>query len=296
MSSPLVELTILPREADIGGFTVRRLLPWRERRMVGPFIFLDHMGPASFAAGEGMGVMPHPHIGLATLTYLFEGEVLHRDTLGSAQPIRPGDVNLMTAGRGIAHSERSTPETRVKPHKLHGLQSWVALPKELEDGKPGFLHAPRADIPTLVEDDVKLHALFGQAYGLSSPIKPPSPAYYIDALLEPGAVLDMPRDYPERALYLIQGSIRINGETISAPALPVFAKGHVSVTALTPVRAMLLGGEPFPEQRYIWWNFVSSDKDRIEQGRLDWKAGKFGLIPGDEKEFVPAPDMVGHLK
>jgi len=288
---PLIELTIHPREADIGGLKVRRLLPWRERRMVGPFIFLDHMGPASFTDGQGIDVLPHPHIGLSTVTYLFEGDVVHKDTLGSNQHIRPGDINLMTAGRGIAHSERTGPETRSHPHCIHGLQSWVALPTEQEEQAPEFLHYKHENIPEIREDGVILKVAAGEAYGVKSPVKTSSPLFYVDTFLNAGSTLEIPQAYAERALYLIEGSLRIGGQTISAPLLPVFSPGKVVIEALTPAHVILLGGDPLSEPRYIWWNFVSSSKDRIEQAKEDWKAQKFGKIPGDEKEFVPLPEV-----
>ena len=286
----LIELSIPPREADIGVLKVRRLLPYRERRMVGPFTFLDHMGPAHFAMGDGMDVLPHPHIGLSTVTYLFEGSILHRDTLGSVQEITPGDVNLMTAGRGIAHSERTAGKTRAHPHLVHGLQSWVALPKELEEQAPAFSHHAAAFLPTVTRKGVRLNVVAGAAYGVVSPVPQSSPLFYVEAHLEAGASLEMPDEYTERALYLVSGEIRVGGQTASAPCMPVFASGKVVIEALTPVHVMLLGGEPLSEPRYMWWNFVSSSKDRIEEAKADWKAGKFGLVPGDEKEFVPLPE------
>ncbi len=291
ISTPLIELTIHSREADIGSLKVHRLLPWRERRMVGPFIFLDHMGPASFSGGQGMDVLPHPHIGLSTVTYLFEGDVVHRDTLGSTQHIKPGDINLMTAARGIAHSERTGPETKAHPHRIHGLQSWVALPKEQEEQAPEFNHYAQENIPEVRERGVILKVAAGEAYGVKSPVKTYSPLFYVDAFLDAGSTLEIPPAYAERALYLIEGTLRIGGQSISAPVFPVFSPGKVVIEAVTPAHVILLGGDPLPEPRYIWWNFVSSSKDRIEQAKEDWKAQKFGKIPGDEKEFVPLPEI-----
>ena len=287
---PLIQLTIPAREADIGGFKVRRLLPWRERRMIGPFTFLDHMGPAHFAQGQGIDVPPHPHIGLATVTYLFSGDILHRDTLGSKQHIVPGDVNWMTAARGIAHSERTGPQARLKPHEAHGLQSWVALPVEAEENAAEFLHYGASDIPSADRDGVRLRVAAGSAYGVTSPVKTYSPLFYVEARMEAGQKIQLPDDYTERGAYIISGKVRIGWDVIDAPALPVFARGKVVIEALTPAHVMLLGGEPLPEPRYMWWNFVSSSKDRIEQAKEDWEAGSFGKIPGDDKEFVPLPE------
>ena len=286
----LIQLSIPAREADIGGFTVRRLLPWRERRMVGPFIFLDHMGPAQFAEGQGLDVPPHPHIGLATVTYLFSGDILHRDTLGSKQNIVPGDVNWMAAGRGIAHSERTSAPARLRAHAVHGLQSWVALPREQEESAPEFLHYGRAQIPAADRPGIMLRVAAGAAYGAASPVKTCSPLFYVEARMEAGKSLEIPDDYAERGAYLVAGKLRIGGETVEAPALPVFAPGKIVLEALTPAHVMLLGGALLPEPRHIWWNFVSSSKDRIEQAKEDWKAGRFGKIPGDDKEFVPLPE------
>ena len=288
---PLIELTIPAREADISSLKVRRLLPWRERRMVGPFTFLDHMGPAHFDSGGGIDVPPHPHIGLATMTYLFDGDILHRDTLGSRQHITPGDVNLMTAGRGIAHSERTGPETRRQPSSIHGIQSWIALPKEYEEAPPAFLHIASGDIPLVERPGVTLRVAAGEAYGVTSPVPASSPLFYVNVDLDAGGTLELPDNYAERALYLVSGSLRVGGQTIDAPLMPVFSPGKILLEALTPAKLILLGGAPLPEPRYMWWNFVSSSKDRIEQAKADWKAGSFGKIPEDDKEFVPLPEI-----
>jgi redox-sensitive bicupin YhaK (pirin superfamily) len=288
VKSVLTHLTIPSREADIGGVKVRRLLPWRERRMVGPFVFLDHMGPADFAATQGIDVPPHPHIGLATLTWLFEGEIVHRDTLGSHQAIAPGDVNWMAAGGGIAHSERSG--NRAHARRMNGLQSWVALPKEHEDKPAGFWHHAAKDIPNIARSGVNLRVIAGTAYGAASPVKTFSPLFYVEARLAPGAKLELPDDYTDRGAYVMTGETIIGGTRVQAGTLPVFDEGKVVIEAQTEAHIMLLGGEPLPEPRFIWWNFVSSSKDRIEQAKEDWKAGKFGKIPGDEKEFVPLPE------
>ena len=286
-----IEQIITPREKDLGGFTVGRILPYAKRRMVGPFIFLDHMGPADFAAGEGIDVRPHPHIGLATVTYLFEGEILHRDTLGSEQVVRPGDVNWMTAGRGIAHSERTAADERARPHGAHGLQSWVALPKEHEETPPEFFHHAASSLPEFRVQGANLRLIAGEAYGHKAPAKIYSPLFYAEAKMEAGAVLDLPQEYVERAIYVVEGSVRIGQTLIPPRSLPVLLpEGSVHIQAESPAHLMLLGGEPFAEPRHIWWNFVSSEPERIEQAKLDWEAGRFGLIPGDAKERIPLPE------
>lgn len=290
-ATPLIELTIPAREADIGGMNVRRLLPFMKRRMLGPFIFLDHMGPAQYGAGEGLDVRPHPHIGLATVTYLFDGEIIHKDTLGSDLPITPGAVNWMTAGAGISHSERTGADERGRLHAVHGLQSWVALPREFEEQAPAFFHHEAVTIPQEDHPGVRLRVIAGTAYGLTSPAKIHSPLFYVDVHLQPGAEIDVPDEYSERGAYIIDGSVRINGTRAEPHTLPVFLpEGKIRITAETAAHLVLLGGEPLPEKRFIWWNFVSSSQDRIEQAKEDWAAGRFGLIPGDETEFVPLPE------
>lgn len=287
----LIQLTIPPREKDLGGFTVRRLLPYAERRMVGPFIFLDHMGPAHFAAHQGIDVRPHPHIGLATVTYLFEGEIFHRDTLGSEQSITPGAVNWMTAGRGIAHSERTTVEDRTRIHNMHGLQSWVALPKEHEEAAPEFHHHPAATLPKFSLPGVRLRLIAGSAYDHEAPVKIFSPLFYLEAQMDAGSTLALPNEYKERAIYVIEGKLQIGNALIEPKGLPVFAEDEtITLEALAPTRVMLLGGDPFPEKRFIWWNFVSSSEERIEQAKEDWQSGRFGKIPGDDVEFIPLPE------
>ncbi|MEJ0009485.1 MAG: pirin family protein [Alphaproteobacteria bacterium] len=288
----LIELTITPREKDLGdGFSVHRVLPYAQRRMVGPFIFLDHMGPASFAAGHGLDVRPHPHIGLATVTYLFGGGLMHRDTLGSAQTIAPGDVNWMTAGRGIAHSERTAGGERTHANALHGLQSWVALPKESEELAPEFHHHAAATLPAFSIGGAALTLIAGAAYGNEAPVRTYSPLFYVEARLPEGGRLTLPQEYRERALYLIQGRLRIGDSVVEPLSLPVFAAdGNVEVEALEASHLVLLGGDPFPEKRFIWWNFVSTSEERIVQAKKDWQTGRFGTIPGDEKEFIPLPE------
>ena len=286
-----IDLTIIPRDKDLGGFSVRRILPYAKRRMVGPFVFLDHMGPAEFEAGQGIDVRPHPHIGLATVTYLFSGEIIHRDTLGSLQAIRPGDVNWMTAGRGIAHSERTGAEERSKPHPVHGLQSWVALPKEFEECAPEFFHHGSAVLPEFNLGKAKLKLVAGKAFDHEAPVKIYSPLFYAEAKIPAGESLTLPKEYRERALYLVEGRLRIGNETVEPRTMPIFnADESIVIEALADSRIMLLGGDPLSEPRFIDWNFVSSSHERIEQAKADWQAGRFGKVPGDEKEFIPLPE------
>jgi redox-sensitive bicupin YhaK (pirin superfamily) len=288
--SALPDIIIEPSLKDLGGFRVRRALPSVRKRMVGPFIFLDHMGPAEFAPHTGMDVRPHPHIGLATLTYLIEGSVVHRDTLGSAQEIVPGDVNWMTAGRGIAHSERSSPESRNTARRMTGIQSWIALPKGAEEVAPGFFHHGGATLPSLTDTGILLHVIAGTAYGEASPVQVFSPTLYADAMLAAGKSLPLPQEHEERAVYLLSGTLGIADEVFDAPRLLIFRPGdHITIRAVTDVRCILLGGEPTDGPRHIWWNFVSSSKERIEQAKADWVAGRFGLIPADDAEFIPLP-------
>ena len=286
----LIELTIPAREADIGELTVRRLLPWQRRRMVGPFIFLDHMGPAHYGAGHGMDVRPHPHIGLSTVTYLFDGEIVHKDTLGSDIAIRPGAVNWMTAGRGISHSERTGADERGRPHDVHGLQCWVALPREFEETNPAFAHFAAAQIPQLDLNGVTLRVVAGDAFGMTAPAAVHSPLFYVEARMAAGSKLDLPAQYRERGLYVIDGHVRAGGEDVAPHSMPVFEPGGtVRIDAVTDAHIMFLGGDPLPEKRFIWWNFVSSTQDRIEQAKADWQAGKFGTILGDANDFIPLP-------
>jgi redox-sensitive bicupin YhaK (pirin superfamily) len=284
------DVTIEPITKDIGGFRVRRALPHIKKRMVGPFIFLDHMGPAVFAPGEGLDVRPHPHIGLATLTYLIEGSIFHRDTLGSAQNIVPGDINWMTAGRGIAHSERSSPESRQTSRQLMGIQSWLALPRPFEETAPAFFHHAGAEMPVLTDTGVTLHLVAGEAFGARSPVQVFTSTLYADAALAADAAVPLPDEHEERAIYLITGNVEIAGETYAAPLLLAFRPGdRITIRAVTAVRFIMLGGEPVDGPRHLWWNFVSSSKERIEQAKQDWTSGKFGLVPGDDKEWIPLP-------
>lgn len=284
-----IELIIQPRDKDLGGFSVRRVLPTARRKLVGPWIFFDHMGPADFPAGKGINVRPHPHINLATVTYLFEGEMLHRDSLGSVQAIRPGDINLMLAGRGIVHSERERPEVTAVPHRVHGLQLWLALPEALEEVEPAFYHYPAADIPALEVDAVPLRVMMGSAYGVTSPVKTFAETLYVEAHLQAGQRITLP-DAEERAVYVASGALMARDTHIPEHAMAVFAaEPGIVLEAVQESRIAIIGGEPLG-QRFIDWNFVSSRKARIEQARDDWKAGRFPKVPGDEEEFIPLPE------
>lgn len=287
-----VDSIIVPRARDLGGFEVRRALPAVERRMIGPFVFLDQMGPAEFEAGKGVDVRPHPHVNLATVTYLYAGEMYHRDTLGSSQAIKPGDLNWMNAGRGIAHSERTAPEVRADKHPLFGLQAWVALPESAEESDPTFDHYPKAALPTLDGEGKDVRVIAGSLFGKTSPAKVKSALFYVDARLDAGASLPLDPEYEERGLYIAEGEIEIEiaGDRFEAGRLLVFKPGdRITIRAVTPARFMLLGGESVGP-RHMWWNFVSSRKERIEQAKEDWKSGAFGTVPGDDKEFIPLPD------
>lgn len=287
-SCPGIAMIIEPKAKDLGGFTVRRCLPVRQQRNVGPWIFFDEMGPAQFEAGSGVNVRPHPHINLATVTYLFAGEILHRDSLGSYQAIQPGDINLMVAGRGIVHSERERPEVHQQAHPLHGLQLWLALPEADEECDPGFYHYPSDSIPTLELAGVPVRVMIGQAYGVTSPVKTFFETLYLDARLQAGQTLKLP-PAAERALYLTHGELTLRGSRIQAQQLVVLsAETELEVCASTDCQLALIGGESIG-QRFIEWNFVSSSKARIEQAKADWQAGRFAKVPGDEEEFIPLP-------
>jgi hypothetical protein len=291
-SSSAIEITIVPRERDLGdGFTVRRALPAVQRRMVGPFIFFDQMGPALLHDGQGLDVRPHPHIGLATVTYLFEGEILHRDSLGTMQVIEAGAVNWMTAGRGIVHSERTPPATRVGDRRLFGIQTWVALPKGHEETEPAFAHHDASDLPVLEEAGVTLRLIAGTLFGLQSPVKTFSKMFYADTRLSAGTRFTLTAEHEERAFYVIGGAVRIENDTFSEGQLVVLRSGSASVIdAQADARLLLLGGEPMDGPRHIWWNFVSSSPERIRQAAEDWKARRFPLVP-DETEFIPLPEQ-----
>ncbi|WP_454657780.1 pirin family protein [Bosea beijingensis] len=290
-SCEAIEKVIVPRSHDLGGFQVRRALPAIGQRMVGPFIFFDQMGPAEFHLGEGLDVRPHPHIGLSTVTYLFDGEIMHRDSLGTALAIKPGAVNLMTAGRGIVHSERTGMEARATGPKLYGIQAWLALPKTHEEVAPEFKHHGAGELPRIVEGGKRISLIMGSAYGQTSPVKFPWDALYAEAVLSPGAILPLDPDYDERAIYIVSGKIDIAGDEFGAGQLLVFKPGdRISILAIDQARVMIVGGEPMDGPRNIWWNFVSSSKERIEQAKHEWKAGRFDTVPGDESEFIPLPE------
>jgi len=278
------------RPRDLGGVAIRRVLPAAARRMVGPFTFLDEMNGA-FEAGRGLDVPPHPHIGLATVTYLFDGEIVHRDSLGSLQPIRPGDINWMTAGRGIVHSERTAAERRKQASRLHGLQLWVALPLAHEEVEPAFRHHPGASLPERERDGIRLRVLAGSAFGMTSPVQTLSPLFYVEAVMPAGSTLSLPTEYEERALYVVDGAIACGAERTEPGRMLVFTPAEsVALRADSPARIVLLGGAPLDGRRYIHWNFVSSSRERIEQAKRDWKERRFPTVPGDEVEFVPLPD------
>jgi len=286
-----IDLVIVPRSVDLGGFAVRRALPHVKRRMVGPFIFFDHFGPVEFRAGAGIDVRPHPHIGLATVTFLFDGEVMHRDSLGSAAAIHPGDVNLMTAGRGIVHSERTAPDHRAGGERLHGLQLWLAMPAADEEIDPTFAHHDQAELPVVAGDGKIVRVVIGSLYGKRSPVPTLSDTILADAALTPGAVLPIDADTQERALYVVAGEIDVAGDRFAAGRLIVFRPGDpMTVTAASEARVVLAGGAALDGPRHIWWNFVSSRKERIEQAKADWKLGRFDAVPGDEAEFIPLPE------
>ena len=285
-----IERVIVPRTSDLGGFTVRRALPSAQRRMVGPFIFFDHMGPAEFRAGQGIDVRPHPHIGLATVTYLFAGEIMHRDSLGCVAPIRPGAVNWMSAGRGIAHSERTAPDHRVAGEPLHGLQCWVALPAPQEEGDPGFTHYDAAALPVETAEGKTVRLVTGRFMGLTSPVVTGWDTLMADVTLAAGASLPLDAETEERAIYVVSGEIEIAGDRFEGGRLLVFKPGdRITVRVASPARIAVVGGAAMDGPRHIWWNFVSSRKERIDQAKADWKAGRFEAVPG-ESEFIPLPD------
>ena len=290
-ATPAVETVIDARSRDLGGFSVGRVLPSGARRLVGPFIFFDHMGPAALAPGRGLDVRPHPHIGLATVTYLYEGEIVHRDSLGSHQPIRPGEVNWMTAGRGIVHSERTGPELRRAGSHVHGLQLWVALPLAHEETEPEFHHHPAHALPFLEIAGVRIRILAGSAYGKTSPVKIFSPLFYADVAMPAGCELPIPSEHEERAAYIVDGVVTCEGEQAERGRMLVFAKGaRVALRAMTEARIALIGGASIDGERHIWWNFVSSSEARIERAKRDWKEGRFPKVPGDDAEFIPLPE------
>ena len=283
-SCEALELIIVPRVRDLGdGFSVRRALPHARRQMIGPFIFFDQMGPVQLMAGRGLDVRPHPHIGLATVTYLFDGRVMHRDSEGNELEITPGAMNLMTAGRGIAHSERSPVSARASGGGMFGIQSWIALPQEHEEMAPLFEHFDSVSLPTVEEGGTRARVIAGSAFGKTSPVGMVSEWFYVEVLLD--------ADQEERAIYVTEGEVDIAGDRFEAPQLLVFRPGdRITVTATRPARLMFLGGTALEGPRYLWWNFVSSRKERIEEAKEEWKSGRFALIPGDETEFIPLPE------
>lgn len=286
----MANTVIKPHVQDLGGFNVRRLLPSDERTMVGPFIFFDHLGPAVFPPGKGVDVRPHPHINLATVTYLFEGALLHRDSLGTVQEIRPGAVNWMTAGRGISHSERSPECDRNASSTLHGIQTWVALPDTAEETDPSFYHHPATDIPTWETDGVLVKLIAGEAYDHSSPVKTFSPILYLDLQFPAGGRFSLTTSYSERAVYSITNGLTVDGQPIEQHRLVILKPNQtVKLTSTIAGRCMVIGGEPLGT-RHKWWNFVSSRLERIEQAKQDWKDWQFGQVP-DETEFIPLPEQ-----
>jgi redox-sensitive bicupin YhaK (pirin superfamily) len=286
-----IELVIPARTRSLGTVDVRRALPFVRRRLVGPFIFLDHFGPIEKTPDMNFDVRPHPHIGLATVSYLFAGEILHRDSIGSVQRIRPGDVNWMLAGRGIVHSERTPPDLRNVSVPSHGLQSWVALPTADEELAPSFVHHPRSTLPRVDGAGVELHVAAGTAYGKTSPVATLSPTLYVHAELDAGAVLEVDDEHEERAAYVVSGSVMVDDTPFEVGNLLVFRPGSkASVTSSTRATVMLVGGAKLEGTRYIDWNFVSSSKERIERAKDDWQNRRFPPIPGDDEEFIPLPD------
>ncbi|MGD2134399.1 MAG: pirin family protein [Maricaulaceae bacterium] len=296
-----VEALIIPRARDLGGFEVRRALPAKERRLVGPFIFFDQAGPAEFVTGKGVDVRPHPHIGLATVTYLYKGEFQHRDSLGTNQMIHPGAVNWMTAGYAVTHSERTSEETRKAPHSLFGIQTWVALPLEAEEIAPSFEHHAADALPRIGDAGVDARLIVGRAYGETAPATTYSDMFYVDAALEPGARMPLPDDHEDRGLYVVEGSVEIAGDVFESGRMLVFRPGDaITVSAgAAGARLMLLGGATLEGPRHVWWNFVASSQEKIDAAAEawresertgDWENGRFTLPPGDDQEFIPAPE------
>jgi redox-sensitive bicupin YhaK (pirin superfamily) len=289
-SCDALELVIVPRVRDLGGFEVRRALPHGQRQMIGPFIFFDQMGPVQFIAGAGLDVRPHPHIGLATVTYLFDGRVMHRDSEGNELEIAPGAMNLMTAGSGIAHSERSPQTFRAGGGRMFGIQSWIALPCAQEESAPSFQHFDAASLPTIEDGAFTARLIAGAAFGMKSPVGMLSDWFYAEVRLAAGASAPLDPDHEERAVYVAEGEVEIAGDVFEAARLLIFRPGdRITVRATRPARLMFLGGAALEGPRYIWWNFVSSRLERIEQAKEDWKTGRFKLVPG-ETEMIPLPE------
>ncbi len=289
-SCDALELVIVPRVRDLGGFNVRRALPHGRRQMVGPFIFFDHFGPVQFIAGQGMDVRPHPHIGLATVSYLFDGRITHRDSEGNVQEISPGAMNLMTAGKGISHSERTPGADRDGKHQMYGLQSWIALPAGKEEIAPSFQHYAAEEMPIISDNGVTARVIAGSAFGKTSPVAMVSDWFYVEVTLGASMSVPLDADHEERAIYVVSGEVEIAGDRFEGPRLLIFKPGdRITVRATQPSVMMFLGGAALEGPRYIWWNFVSSSKERIEQAKEDWKQGRFGQVP-DESEFIPLPE------
>ena len=284
-------LLLTGRTHELGdGFSVRRLLPHAQRRMVGPFVFLDHMGPAVFAPGSGIDVRPHPHIGLATVTCLFEGALRHRDSLGCVQDILPGDVNWMTAGHGIVHSERTPPAQRAAGQRVHGIQTWVALPVDQAECAPAFVHHAARDLPAWTEGGARLRLIAGSAYGRRAPVQVLSPLFDVTCVAGPGAMFDLPAEHAERALYVLEGEVELDDRTVRAGELAIELGGTPGrLRARTTVTALLFGGAPYGTPPHLWWNFVAAERARIEQAKRDWREGRFGSVPG-ETDFIPLPE------
>lgn len=292
-----IETVIVPRTRDLGGFEVRRALPAAGRRMVGPFVFFDQMGPAEFITGAGIDVRPHPHIGLGTVTYLLSGHFIHKDSLGTDQKIQPGEVNWMIAGRGITHSERTDAETRQGPHPLFGVQTWLALPEDREEMAPAFEHHGTAALPLLEAEGKRVRLILGTAWGERAPVSTFGGVFYADAVLEAGARIPLPVEHEDRGLHVLAGSVRVGGQELEAGQMAVFRPGDAITlqAGAAGARLMLLGGDTLNGPRYLWWNFVSSSKERIEEAKEAWRQGKWGqgqfdLPPGDTDEFIPLPE------
>ena len=285
-------LTLAPVTHDLGGFKVHRTLPHKQRTMVGPFIFFDQMGPAHLSAGQGIDVRPHPHINLSTVTFLFAGAIMHLDSIGSRQRIEPGAVNLMTAGRGIAHSERSPPDERANGAHLSGLQTWLAMPKAKEEVAPGFEHTAAADLPLIDVDGVEVRLIMGEAWGEASPVTCHSPTIYAAVVMPPGSSLKLENEADERALYLLDGDVAVDGTMLEPRHLALLAPGNKPLLKTREgARLVLCGGAPMDGERHVWWNFVSSSRDRINEAKRAWKAGEFALPPDDHDEFIPLPEI-----
>ncbi|CAN7196168.1 pirin family protein [Rhizobium rhizogenes] len=287
-----IEHLIIPRTSDIGGFSVRRALPSSRRRLVGPFIFFDRMGPAVLRPGEALDVRPHPHIGLSTVTYLFDGEIRHMDSLGTEKVIRPGDINLMTAGRGIVHSERTPDNLRGHPLAMSGLQTWLALPDDKEEIDPAFAHTEKTDLPLINDGGATGRVVIGSFEGVTSPVKVFSDTLYVDLQLRPGAKFPFGASHEERAVYILSGSLIVAGDRFEQDQLLIFRPGDAITleAAEKDCHLMLFGGAALNSKRYIWWNFVSSSKERIEKAKEEWRTGRFDIVPGDEEEFIPLPE------